>query len=142
MIIRRREQLKQFREYVFQETEGGCGGGVQVFPYSPAGFNLIMAVRKAAQFRVCGNCGSAVTGDLDLRDHCDAAPAGIFHNLTDIVLGIETAVGLSVADATVPCGFLPPGADACEAGVFVYLDTPALIFREVPVEDVLLVHGH
>ena len=137
-----REEVEELGEYVFQEGEGFGRGSIEVLPNAPAGLYLIMPLREAAELGIGGDGGCAVAGDFNLRNNIYAAPAGVFHYFTDIVFGVEAAVGLSVADAAVPGGFLAPGAHLGELGILVYLYAPALVFREVPVELVLLVHGH
>ena len=142
MVQRRREQLEELGEDILQEPEGGRRGGVQVLPDAPTGLDLVGAVREAAQFGISRDGGRAVAGDLHFGDHGHAAPAGVFHDLADVVLGVETAVRDAVADPAVPGRLLAPGPDLGEAGILVDLDAPALVLGQVPVEHVLLVHRH
>ena len=142
MVDGRGEEFEQLAEYIFQELESVSGGSIEVLPDAPAGLHLVVAVGEAAQLGIGGDGSRAVTRDLDLGNHSHAPAAGIFHHLADIVFGVESAVRLSVAYPAVERSLLAPGADLGEAGILVDLDTPALVFRKVPVEHVLLVHGH
>ena len=101
-----------------------------------------MAVGEAAEFGVGGDGGGAVPGDFHFGNHGHAAPAGIFHDLAYVILGIEPSVGDAVANAAVPGGFLAPGSHLGKFGILVDLDAPALVFGEMPVEHILLVHRH
>ena len=80
----------------------------------------------AGEFRIgylpCG----AVAGHLELRYDADAAVARVLDDLARILLGVEEVVG----------------AEAGEFGIELALDAEALIFGEVPVEDVELDGGH
>ena len=89
-----------------------------------------------------------MAGHFDLRDDGDESRGGIGDDLADVVLRVEAAVGCgvkcpfaAVAAGVADDGFFAPGADVGEAGVFFDFDAPALIFGQVPVKDVHLVHG-
>ena len=142
MIYRRREEFEEFGEHILQETEGCGGGSIEILMYAPFGFHLVVAVGETAEFGICRDSGGAVPGDLHLRDYSDASLAGIFHDLADIILGIESPMRNAIAYSAVPGGFLAPGTYFGKSGVLVDLDSPALVLCEMPMEHVLLIHRH
>ncbi len=142
VVVRRREEFEQFREHILQELESAGSRSIEVLPDAPAGFHLIAALGEAAQLRISGNGGGAVAGDFHLRNHGHAPPAGILHDLADVVLGVESAVRNAVAYPAVERRLLAPGTDFGEARILVDLDAPSLVLGQMPVEHILLVHCH
>lgn len=80
--------------------------------------------------------------DLDLGDYRNETLGGILHHVAHLILREETAVGLAVLTLVAAYGRrLADAAHLGQAGIFLNLDTPALVLGKVPVETVDLVHG-
>jgi len=78
------------------------------------------------KFRVGHKPGGAVSRHLEFRHHANTAGASIGNNLLCILLGIEKSVG----------------SFGGQVGIDAAFHAEALVFREVPVEDVELDGGH
>ena len=87
---------------------------------------------RAGQRRVGGDGRRGVAGHLDLRHDHDVALARVLDHVADLLLGVEPAAAAAV-------GFGAPGADAGELRVLAYLDAPALVVGQMPVQHVELV---
>ncbi len=132
-------------EYIFQELESFFFGAIYVFEYSPLGSRFEGAWR-AGQFGICRQCRQRVPRQFYFRDDRNVPLGGVAHYLAHFVLGVITAVALAVELVRLVAvvtheGFLSPGGNFLEFGIFFDLDAPALVFGEVPVEAVELVHG-
>ena len=75
-----------------------------------------------------------MTWHLDLRDDRHKAILSIADDLTDLILRIEATVATAIT-------FDTPSTDLSQAGILLDLNTPALVFGEVPVELIDLEQG-
>ena len=91
-----------------------------------------------------------MAGHLDFRDDGHVPLLRIGDDLTNVVLGVEAAVGFLSAGfgrpdpGEAPLLFTeipPPGADFCELRIALDLDAPPGPVDQVPVKDVHPVHG-
>ena len=100
-------------------------------------------VAEDAELRIGGDERIGVAGQVDLRHDGDAAHAGIGDQLLQLRLGVEAADAILFGRlrATRP-GRQAPAADAGELGVFLDLDAPALIVRQMEVQRVELYARH
>lgn len=88
-------------------------------------------------------------GHVDLGNDLDVALCGVGHDGAYVVLGVKTAVGFSIVSVAAFVGLvvsaddgLPAyGPDLGQQGIVFDLDAPSLIFGEMPVKYVQLVHG-
>ena len=82
-----------------------------------------------------------------LGDDLNVAFLGVGHHVAQFLLRVEVgAVGcVRIVAAPLPVPLVAVGGDAAHArqsGPFLYLDAPALVVAQVPVETVHLVDGH
>ena len=143
--ILRGKQLQDLRENVLQESER-CflARAVDFGADAPARADLI-TLAPAAQPWIGRQRRHGVSRQFDLGDHRDKAVCGVFHDITNLFLRVESPVGCSVVFGRIGVMAherLPPNRpDPRQLGVFFDLDAPALILGEVPVEAVHLVQG-
>ena len=143
MDVLGREDVHDLGEDILQEGEGlFLAYAKDIFGHAPAGPNLI-GTAGAAQFRIGGEGGDHVAGQVDLGDDGDVALGGIGHDLAHLVLGVEAAVADAVVGVEVlaDAGSVAPGTHFRELGVLFDLHAPALVLGEVPVEAVEFVGG-
>ena len=83
-------------------------------------------------------------GKVKLRDDGDAALRRVCHDVAHFVLGVEPSVifRTEVCPVKVNLSTMADRAEFSEAGVFLDFHPPALVFCQMPVEDVFLVDGH
>ncbi len=138
------EQAQHFVQHVLQEGEGGfLPGAVNIGEDAEAGGHLERAA-CAGEFGVGCQCGGAVTGNLDLWHNGDVTFGCVSYDFTDIILCVKAAMRQAVVL------FLAEGGDRSRAvrtdfrqsRVFLDLDTPALVFGQMPVEHVQFLKGH
>ena len=144
MNVFRGENIHHLEQYVFDKFEGlVLTGAEHIVADAPLSRNLIRAT-GAAQLGVGGQGGHHVAGQVDFGDDGDTQVGGILHDVAQLVLRIESAVGGVVV--VVPLfgnhRFAAHAAHLGQAGVFLDFDAPALVVGEVPVQRVELVHGH
>ena len=80
----------------------------------------------ARQFRITDEPRTAVSGNVELGDHADAAIVRVGDEVANFVLRIEHAVG----------------AHARELGKYFALDAESLVIGKMPVQDVQFHCGH
>ncbi len=139
------EDAAHFVKHVLQELESLFPSGAeQICVDSPSGPYLVVVVfAKTSQPRITCEGRLRVSGHLYFRDDRYATLCGIF----DYLLGFFLRVITSVRDAVIAYvgversyeGFLAYGTGFREFGIFLYLQSPALVVRKVPVEGVYLV---
>ena len=95
------------------------------------------AAVKTAQFRITCDRGLHMPGHIDLRDDLDIFGMGVCDHLADFILRVKSTVGL-VAEI----GVGTFGAEFGQPRVLFDLYAPALILRQMPVEDVELMYRH
>ena len=138
-----REDVHDLGEDILQEGEGlFLAYAKDIFGHAPAGPDFVRTA-GAAQFRIGGEGGDHVAGEVDLRDDGDVALGGIGHDLAHLLLGVEAAVADAVVGVEVlaDAGSVAPGTHFRELGVLFDLHAPALVLGEVPVEAVEFVGG-
>ena len=142
-----REEVGHFAQDVLEELHGLLAADIEHLlgdaPLGPYLIRLGLAA-LASEFGVGRQRGLHVAGQVDFGDDGDSAFCGVGDYVSDLVLGVVSAV----TDAVVGCpvaadhSAVTEGSDLGEAGVLVYLDPPALVFGEVPVQAVELVDRH
>ena len=78
-----------------------------------------------------------MAGHIDLRNHLNVFGVRVGDYLADILLRIKPGMG---AKAEIRVGAF--GAKLRQARVFFNFHAPALILRQMPVENVELMHRH
>ena len=144
MDVLRREDVHEFGEHVLEEgVHFLIAGAEDVVGNAPAGPDLI-GTAGAAQLWISGQGSHHVAGEVDLRDHDNAAFGSIVHDFLHLVLGVEAAVADAVVGVPVHLddGTVAPGANFSELGIFLDLHSPALVLGKVPVEAVELIGCH
>src|SRR5581483_10148185 len=94
--------------------------------------------------RVRRYCGLRVPGKIEVRDDGDESLCGVVDDLANLGCGIEPAVGLvrGAGQFDIETHGLAAGAEPHELGKRRDLDAPALVFGEMPDQDVELVERH
>ena len=136
------EHLNYLAQYILNECECGVVAGAKhIVRYSPHLPYLVRAA-CAAIFGVCGKGCLHVAGKVNLGDNGDVTLCSVCDNLAAILLCVEErAVVLSVILAAVATdnSLVTLCCNGGELGVFLYLDAPALVIGEVPMETVQVV---
>ena len=72
------------------------------------------------------------------------ALTGIFHDFPRLILRVISAIRRTITNRTVASdhGFRAITANSCQQRILLNLNTPPLIFREMPVKAVHIVHSH
>ena len=84
-----------------------------------------------------------MAGKIDLRDNCNASFGCISDDIAKLLLGIETAIALSIGlIAAEDLGAVSICSDLGELGILLDFDSPALVLGEMPVETVHFVDCH
>ena len=79
------------------------------------------------------------------RDNVDVTCGCICHNLTDVILSVESSVWVRIVFCTVESSYLcriPESSDFSQFRIFLYFNAPTLIVSQVPVEGVHLEACH
>ena len=84
-----------------------------------------------------------MAGHVYLGNDVDIAVGSILHHLAYLLLGVVTAVALTVVDVRIAphSSARTPGTHLGEAGILLNLDAPALVVGEMPVKAVHVVQG-
>ncbi len=105
----------------------------------------LVILAAAAEPRVGGQRPDRVAGHFDFGNHLDMAFGGVAHDLANLFLRIIPAVGNPVvfgrSTQIAHERLLADGALACQVGIFLDLDTPALVVGQMEVEPVEFMHG-
>ena len=117
-------------------------------PYAALiGLYFMLAFWCATEFRVCGKCGHDVSWHIDFRNDLNMQIACVFNNFTAIFLCVEKGTirfaqpiisFFHVIHSAIACH----GADRGKPRIFLYLESPSLVFCQMPVEIIHFVHGH
>ena len=92
-----------------------------------------------------------MSGHLDLGNHRNMQRIGVGHHFADLLLGVETSVGIRILPAAIgTSGIEPlqprldrtPGSDLRQLGITVDLDTPAGTVGQMPMQAVEFERGH
>ncbi len=141
--ILRREDVHHLIDDILREPQGLCLAGAQhVLKYTKATSHLVRTAR-ASQFRIRGKRRQHMSRHVNLRNHRDISVSGIFHDFARLLLSVISRYRHSVklVIAALHDGLLSLGTNLVEHWVFLYLKPPALVFREMPVEVIDVVHG-
>ena len=138
------EELHHLGEHILKKRDRGVTGVEDVAEHAPVR-RYLGRFTTDAEPRIGGDGRAGMTRHLDLGHHVHELLPSVFHDLAYILLGIETSVPNSVVLPQRRVGlegrnhgFLPPGTNLGEPGIFPDLDPPALIVGQVPVKAVHL----
>src|SRR5690606_1128538 len=83
-----------------------------------------------------------MAGKLNLWNDGYITIFGISYHVSDLLLRIKTTmrIRIYIVPRLEVCT-CPPGTHLRQSGIFLYLYTPAMIFSQMPVEHIQLVHG-
>lgn len=145
----RGEQVEHLCEHVFHEFEGLLLSGAEHVLGNPPVGPYLVALAPASQLGIGSQRPEHMPGHVDLGNDLDVALCGVGHDGAYVVLGVKTAVGFSIVSVAAFVGLvvsaddgLPAyGPDLGQQGIAFDLDAPSLIFGEMPVKYVQLVHG-
>ena len=135
------EYFDDFTHYIFQELHGFIITDAEyVFKYAPTRTHFIWTTRTS-HFWISGQCSKHVSRQVYFRNYCDVAFLCIFHDFFSLFLCIEAAIRCIVI---LLCVFSNYRATALRTyfrkfRIFFNLNTPALVFRQVPVESIHIV---
>ena len=139
-----REHITQFAQNLLQERQYvgiACTQHVRAdTPLAP------YAVRAAgaSQLRIDAECCNHVSRQVDFRNDVDVAFCCIFDYASYFLLRVIALLGGVVIDAAVLAddGIGTELSFLCQFGHALYLEAPALVVGQMPVELVQSVHGH
>ena len=124
---------------LFQKRQGlVVAQAIHVLKHAPLGGHLERPA-GAGKLGIGSERGEAVPGHFNLRHHRDLSHGGIGDDLTHFILGVKPTVRNAVPRPffRTEDGLGTPGPDFGQARIFFDLDSPALIFGEMPVEDIV-----
>ena len=142
------KQVHHFCQYIFQKAESMLFGAIDLVEHVEVVAHHIRLAQTAGQFRIGCQCRRGMSGHFYFGDDGDEAVGSILHDFPDLVLRVVAACGFPVEAAgiiIVRMAYLclrTVRADFRQAGIFLDLDAPALVVREVEVEDIHLVGSH
>ena len=142
MIIPGREKFQHFSEYIFEKPESPRTRAVDILHHSPVRTYFLRLVRCAGQPRISRYGCARMPRKLYFRDHGDESLGGIGHHVPDIILRIPPSMRPAVTRTVIAAGLRSPRPDLRQPRIFPDFYPPALVFRKMPVENILLVHGH
>lgn len=135
-----RKESDYFIEYVFQEEDSSIVSSTyEVSEYAGTPFNGILpgltAVSDASEFRVRRKKSACMSRYLYLRNDLHAVLPGKSHHFPYLVLGIETGIVFRHRYPS-EIRIASSGSDLSQFRILLYLYSPALIVREMPVKPV------
>ena len=139
MDVGRREDVHHLIQHILHKLHGLFVAGTKhVVRHAPAAPHLV-GTAGTAQPRIGGQGRLHVARQVDLRDNVHMALSGILHKVAELFLSIEPAVPDGVIKSAVATddGAVTIGANLSQLRVFLDLDAPALVFRQMEME---LVH--
>ncbi len=143
--LRAGEERHHLGEHVLHERDGVIGRIEDVVEDAPLGGDL-GGLARDAEVGVGGNRGDRVARHLDLGHDLHEPRPRVLHDLPHVVLRVEAAVahavvalGRRVVGRVADERLRAPRAHGGQPRVFLDLDPPALVVRQVPVERVQLV---
>src|SRR6185437_9317924 len=131
-------------EDVFEEFENAVVAGAKNVIEDAKGLLDMIGTARAAKPGIGRQSGGGMTRHFDLGDDGDIPVGGIFHDFFDLVLGVVTAVfGAVIArpGEMADDGSAAPRAHLRQSWIFLYLDAPALVIGQMPVEVVHFMEG-
>ena len=140
-----REEVDHLAEHVFEEGHGlfitGTDHVVGNAPLCP----YFIRPARATQFRVGRDGCQLVSRKVYFGDDRDETFFGISDHVADFILCIEHAFAIRLAvifaGVTAYDGFLALRSDTGQFRIFLDLDAPSLVVRQMPVEAVHVVEG-
>ena len=143
MNVFRGEEFHHLLEYVLQELERRVVADAEVV--------VNMRLSRARQVGIDRQHLLRVARHLDFGNHRDMQRIGIGHHFADVVLRVESAVGVRVVTPAIgPPGVEPrlpsldrtPSRELGQLGITVDLDAPPRTVRQMPMEAVEFERGH
>ena len=144
MDVFRREDLHQFRQHTFHETESLLLAGTEdILEHAPVALHLVGTAR-AAQFGIGLQRSQHVARHVNLGNHRDIAFLGIAHDFLQLLLRETAAVGRTVVNRRVAAQYRVVALRALlyQLRIAVNGHAPALVVGQVPVETVHIVQRH
>ena len=143
MYVLRREESHNLFQHVVDEFH--ClvvAGAEHVVRHAPHLPNLVRTA-GATQFWISRKGSLHVSRQVDLGHNRDVAVGSILHDVANLLLCVEASVRLAVILARVVAddGLCALRTNLGEQRILLYLDAPALVVGEVPVEAVDVVQG-
>ncbi len=132
------EERHHLGEDVLQERQGRVVVAIDVGKYPPVALHLSRRRAARRELWVGQHGGQGMPRHLDLRHDGHAARLGVGHQRPRLGLGVEAAISGAGPGARRDA----PGADLGQLRIFADLQTPGLVVREVPLQDVELVQRH
>ena len=145
MYIFGREEVDHLAQHIFEEGHRlFIAGTDHVVRYAPLGPYFIRPARTT-HIRISRDGCQLVTGQVYFGDDRDETFLGVSDHVADFVLRIEHAfaIRLAVIFAGVAAddGFLALRSDLGQFRIFLDLDAPSLVVRQMPVETIDVVEG-
>ena len=139
------EHLAQLAQNGLEEGEGfGVTATQHLTAYAPVSTHGIRTT-GTAQVGEYVKGALHVAGEVNFGNYVDVAFCGIANHFAAVVLGIISAVRNTVIDSGISGTHHSLGTHTAlgsQAGISLHLETPALVFGEVPVELVAAVKRH
>ena len=146
MYISEREHICKFIDYILCKLHSLRIGNIDhITRHTLPQPNLVLVFGVAREeLRIRSNGRLRMSGYINFGNYLNKTLLCIFYNLFYIFTGIETTIAYSIRLYISPCADLAvaPSANLGQLRVFLYLDAPALVLGQVPMEAVHLVSSH
>ena len=143
MNIRRWEDIHNFIDHIFGKLQSRLITATQYFIKDTKLRSRFIRTSRATQLRIGSQSRQHVSRHIDLRYHRNKTIGSILYNLPSFFLRIKSThrntvvfVGTRSRDR-----FLPMRTNLRQFRVFLDLNTPALVFRQVPMKVIDMVHS-
>ena len=144
MDVFRGEQFDDLTQDILQELHGLLVTGTDHIVRDTPFTTYFIRTTRTSQFRIGGQSGLLMTRHIDFRNDRDVTLGCIIDDLFHLLLRIETTILLSVILATVMAndGFATFRTNFRQLRILLDLDTPTLVFTQMPMETVHVVQGN
>ena len=135
------KELDRLVEHVFEELKRLVGRTEDLFEDAPCLFHLEFVIAcgaSNAQLRISRQRRRSMPRQLDLGDHIDVSRLGISNDIPDLILRIKPLnrppVALENRRINALMTLWPLRPDLGQLRIFLDLDPPTLIVRQMPVK--------
>ena len=141
------EEFYDFIQHSLQKGKSFFFGAIHLIEYSPRTRHVISRIGRARKLRIRGYGSDGMARHFDFRDDRNVFAGCISHYLFYLFLSIISSDFFPVKDLRIVGiiviyqSFFSFRTDFHQFGELFNFNSPSLIIRQVPVENVHLVHG-